>query len=374
MSEDEHAAARPVDPNILAGKRRAPRRRCTLAVEVRGAGGRLYAARTLDVSRGGMLLEFTDPQVRAPSHQHELLGFAGRIGALFPTGMEVTFGDGAVRAHAKPVRLVTGAPGSGYLLGCRFRRPLEEVDCRLLGVELSGDETDDVPEITPPAHDSDPMTEARKASDELLRALEVAEREASAPKPAPAPFRAPTPATPTAPPAATATASPPVALPGAPVRLEEPVTGLLDQDFRELNHHEGAVHGGTGSPASPVWAPEGTVVAHLFPTSQLLVGPRFSGRALELRTRGVVVELAAPAGESDAMAWAAALGADVRAVFLREGRVIWETRARVQRHADATAGVVRVTLLAAAPPPAAARRAFGSVGVDAVGATAAEGA
>ena len=371
MIEDTPVAGTPLDPGLLSGKRSAPRKRRTLAVEVRGPGGRTYAARTVDISRGGMLLEFTDTSLRSSAEQGDLLAFASRIATTFPTGMSASFGEGAVRARAQMVRVVTtSGPTSTLLLGCRFDAPLELVDCRLLGVETDGNELEAAPTpaeteaLSPYPVTSEEMKGLLEGRDGLLSFLEDAESPwegdgsggvAIAPPPIARPLR-----------------SPPLS--GAPTTEQraDPTTaplpaavGISDDDLRLVNRNRELSPPPLGSTTSPVWAPAGTVVAHLFPTAQTGFGPRFTGCTVEVRTRGVVVEMAAPAGESDPVAWAAALGAEVRAVLLREGRVLWETRARVQRLMEAAGGVVVAVLLAEGPPPAGVRRAFLPAGVGA---------
>src|SRR5262245_14741608 len=106
---------------VLSGKRRAPRRRRTLSVRLLGPGGVKYAARTVDVSRGGMLAEITDPDFLPIGDRADLLPFAARVATVFPQGMDVFFGDGAVQVHADVVRLVTRPGDAVLLLGCRFQ-------------------------------------------------------------------------------------------------------------------------------------------------------------------------------------------------------------------------------------------------------------
>ena len=130
--EDQH--------RVLSGKRRTPRRRRTLAVRLLGPGGVTYAGRTVDVSRGGMLVEVSDPDFLPFGERADLLRFAARVAAVFPQGTDVFFGDGAVQVHATVVRLVTRPGDCDLLLGCRFQPELSDFDCRLLGVEAVGDE------------------------------------------------------------------------------------------------------------------------------------------------------------------------------------------------------------------------------------------
>ena len=387
MTEDVPVAGTPLDPGLFSGKRSAPRKRRTLVVEAKGPSGQAYAGKTVDVSRGGMLLELTDVAFRSVSAHADLVSFASRIATTFPTGMDVSFGEGAVRAKAHVVRVLAGGAASTLLLGCRFEPPLEIVDCRLLGVEAGGNEIDKGPS---PATSWQAAEEEERAlvqalltgRDELLNFIQNEDRpwdgsgrgggtavlppDVSArvahpaaparPKPTVVPeTEAPAPRTPM--PRAVEDRG---ALPRVPVASPPPpvVVGIPDQALRDLKSASPSKVLALGSPPSPVWASPGTVVTHLFPTAPSFVGPRFTGRAIELRTRGVIVDLVAPAGEASPLDWAAHLGTEVRAVFLREGRVLWEAKARVQRLMAAGAGVVLAILLADAEPPAALRRVF----------------
>src|SRR5688500_1390748 len=120
----------------FSGKRKAVRRQRSLTIECRGTLG-LFEARTVDLSRGGMLIEVTDPAVVSPSANGGVLPFAERLLARFPEDMEVVFGHGALSVRATVVRLETRAVGRapGLLLGCRFLKPLTEADCAALGLD-----------------------------------------------------------------------------------------------------------------------------------------------------------------------------------------------------------------------------------------------
>jgi len=384
VTEDVPVAGTPLDPGLFSGKRSAPRKRRTLVVDAKGPSGQVFAGKTVDVSRGGMLLELTDPAFRSVSAHSDLVGFASRIATTFPTGMDVSFGEGAVRARAHVVRVLAGGAASTLLLGCRFEPPLEILDCRLLGVEAGGNEIDKGPS---PVTTWQAAEEEERAlvqalltgRDELLNFIQNEDRPwdgggrggITTVLPPDVSTRVAHPAAPSRPKPVVVPeieaprARPPAvedrgALPRTPVAPPPPpaVVGIPDQALRDLKGASQTKGPALGSPPSPVWASPGTVVTHLFPTAPSFVGPRFTGRAIELRTRGIIVDLLAPAGEASPLDWAANLGTEVRAVFLREGRVLWEAKARVQRLMAAGAGVVLAILLAEAEPPAALRRAF----------------
>src|SRR5262245_30891064 len=149
MSDD---AVSPRDRDrVHPGRRGAPRRRKALPVRLLGPGGARLAARTVDVSRSGMLAEIDDPAFFASGDRADLLPFAARVTAAFPQGMDVFFADGAVQAHAEVVRLLTRAGDATPLLGCRFRPELSDIDCRLLGVGPGRGDVLEVPDAAPAA-------------------------------------------------------------------------------------------------------------------------------------------------------------------------------------------------------------------------------
>jgi hypothetical protein len=288
----------------------------------------VYAARTVDVSRGGMLLEFIDDRLRAPSDPAELIGFATRLMTMFPSGMDVNFGSGAVHTRAQVVRLVSsGSTASPILLGCHFDKPLEVVDCRLLGLELEGDGTPTTPAPAPEG-DGAPgsLSGLRGPKDELLVFLRDGSRSWDG-----------------------GTAD--TAVPAAAVE------GLSDDDLAMVNRRRPAVSPIAGSPMSPPWADGGEVVAHLFPCASPVLGPRYRARVVSLGSRSVVVDLPVPEGEADPFGWAAGLGADARIVCLADGCVLWEALVEVHRFEIGPDECVRAVLVADRPPPEAARLA-----------------
>lgn len=313
MVEDIPVAGTPLDPGLFSGKRRSPRRRRTLIVDIGEPGGTHYEARTVDVSRGGMLLEFVDDKLKAPSDPAELVGFATRLMMMFPTGMETTFGSGAVKTHAVVVRLVSSAStASPILLGCRFDTPLTDVDCRLLGLDLDGDETEPEPAAGAPREEG---------FDDLMGFLKDASRswdfdldDDDAP-----------PAT----------------------------TTLSDDDLAHVGRRAAASRPSLGTPMSPPWAEPGEVVTHLFPTGAAVFGPRYRGRLVHAESGLALVDLPLPPDEQDPFGWAAGLGATVRLVALCDGRVLWEAMATVTRFDVAPDEHVRTSLQPDREPPAA---------------------
>ncbi len=328
MVEDIPVAGTPLDPDLFSGKRRSPRKRRTLIADIGEPGGTHYEARTVDVSRGGMLLEFVDDKLRAPSDPSELVGFATRLMLMFPTGMETSFGSGAVKTHATVVRLVsTASTASPILLGCRFDAPLTDVDCRLLGLDLDGDETDDEEKAGDPVAavaatvptDVEPPAEA--GFDDLMGFLKDASRSWDFDLPAP-----------DATDALEASGDPRVP------------ASLSDDDLAQSGRRAAAHRPCLGTPMSPPWAEPGEVVTHLFPVGAPVFGPRYRGRLVHLAPGLALVDLPLPPDESDPFGWAAGLGASVRLVALCDGRVLWETLAAVTRFAIAPDEQVRASL------------------------------
>jgi hypothetical protein len=185
MALDIPVAGTPLDRGLLSGKRRAKRTRRTIHVDCYGPESIRAVGQTVDVSRGGMLLEMTDDEFRAPKDPSRLVRFASRLARTFPAGMEVTFGEGAVRGHAKIVRLVASLTGkTPILLGCRFEPPLGALDCMTLGLEEAGDEREDgaTSESVTPA----PVVPAasRDASSRVSNDPSKPTRSASSPAPA----------------------------------------------------------------------------------------------------------------------------------------------------------------------------------------------
>jgi hypothetical protein len=330
-------------PDHLSGKRGAPRRPRSLFVTCIGSGGELNC-RTVDLSKGGMLLEIRDRASGAPGTPTGLIPFAARVADLYPEGMSAVFGDGAVKVHATVVRVATHPTDEKAMrLGCRFDTPLSEAQCHLLG--LDGSETAD-PALTIPEESAPEAAPARDA-----KAAPAAPVPAAATrKPAAAPA-------PVAPPAAPVRAS---AKPVAPAPPAPPASPALDADDEPWGDELARIGRANASTprARPIRVARGTVLVHLFSRTGPLMGPRFVGTLSEVKGRTLVVALPTPRNEPDPVAYAATLGASARAVCLRDGRVLWDVPTRVEfvAVADENDAVVRITLLAQRPPPATIRR------------------
>ena len=262
----------------------------SIAIRCTGPSGHAYAARTVDISRGGALIEIVDPDFHPLLDGSDLMPFAAQVSLQFPDGMLVNFESGTVQARANIVRLVSKqGKKPGILLGCAFAPELSEFDCRVLGMTSDHDET------TAPV---------------ATIATDVVEREPEE-----------------------ATAD--------------------DEDAAAPAHATPAPR----QPALSTWASADTVVVHLFPSGAPLHGPRFVGCLTDVRVRTMHVELPAPDSEDDPGSWAAGLGAFVRTVCMRDGRVLWETRARVTHVASSERGDwARATLVAVKAPPLHVRR------------------
>jgi hypothetical protein len=366
-----------------------------LTVRLLGPGGVKYGARTVDVSRGGMLAEITDPDFLPLGERADLLPFAARVATVFPQGMDVFFGDGAVQVHADVVRLVTRPGDQVLLLGCRFHPELSDFDCRLLGVETAGDETDLVaaggdagdPPIAAASDDSpeDRPPETDAAEIELPPTPRPASSQAPAAAPAPAtPSPAPVsgfqladerrtarrePLLPAAPPSSSSpqretprSPRPSAARPAeAPLTLPPAAPPPPRPPLREVAFAPAPSLGADSRALSLRLAGPGVVLAHLFPVCGTIFGfgSRFAARVVELDDRRVVLEVAVPEEERDPLAYAAGLGADTRAVVVKDGAVLWETRIVVERLLDGSMpATVRVEGRAVRPPTPRMRSAF----------------
>jgi hypothetical protein len=138
------------DHRVLSGKRKTPRRRRSIGVRCVGADGRSFACQTVDISAGGMLVQICDDAFLPLDVPVDIFPFAARVGEVFPEGMDVVFGEGAVTVRATVVRLVA-KPGQQPLLqlGCAFESGLSEMVCRLLGLDTDQDETTAPPACVP---------------------------------------------------------------------------------------------------------------------------------------------------------------------------------------------------------------------------------
>lgn len=120
----------------LSGKRRWTRQSRSIAVVCVGAGSTVRA-RTIDISRGGVLVEAQHDDV-PPVGDGDLVPLAFLVSVAFADGMKVILGQ-EVSVRADVVRVTTSPVDRSFLrLGCRFRRALTRQQCARLGI----DETD----------------------------------------------------------------------------------------------------------------------------------------------------------------------------------------------------------------------------------------
>jgi hypothetical protein len=123
-------------PDHLSGKRRWIRQSRVIEVICIGAGGTVRA-RTVDISRGGVLVEAIDADV-PPLGDGDLVPLAYLAAVAFADGMKVVLGP-ELTVRADVVRVTTSPCERSFLrLGCRFRRPLTAKQSAQLGI----DETD----------------------------------------------------------------------------------------------------------------------------------------------------------------------------------------------------------------------------------------
>lgn len=307
MKSEGAIAGTDLDPGLWSGKRRSRRVPLALGVACRGVGREVYPGRTVDVSRGGMLLGLTFAAFRSVVNASSIVELTSCVMSLFPRGIDVEFLGRDLRAKAHVVRVVLDLKAAYPLLvGCRFEPILGESECAALGVPISIDETAaDGPRIADASNDLVPLGAA------------------------PAGGPAPATSAQTPPQIPTTTATPE----STPAPLPTPA-------------------GGAAGLSAGVAASGRAIAVHLFPAwSQL--GARCSGRLVTVAGQDAVVLLTAPAGEADGVGWACGLGARVRATLLDAGAVVGDVRARVVRIDAAGPGEARVTLALARPLVAA---------------------
>lgn len=141
---------------LLTGRRRWTRQARALDVVCAGIGATLRA-RTVDVSRGGLLAETVDADV-PPLHEGDLMPMAYLAAVAFAKGVTVTLApDLTVRGDV--VRVTTSPKERSFLrLGIRFRRPLTAAQCAVLRIDASdrSDPTFDPRDEPPPPPDDEP--------------------------------------------------------------------------------------------------------------------------------------------------------------------------------------------------------------------------
>lgn len=120
---------------LLTGRRRWTRQARALDVVCAGIGATVRA-RTVDVSRGGLLAEAVDADV-PPLHEGDLMPMAYLAAVAFAKGVTVTLApDLTVRGDV--VRVTTSPKERSFLrLGIRFRRPLTTAQCAVLRIDAT---------------------------------------------------------------------------------------------------------------------------------------------------------------------------------------------------------------------------------------------
>jgi hypothetical protein len=122
--------------NHFAGKRTSPRRSLDVTVTICGLLEN-FPARSVDISRTGILLRITDELF---AHEEEdLASFAFKVERHFANGADILFVDHKFGVAANVVRVthrrIDGAPA--LLLACGFKTPLTDGQCQALGVSRS---------------------------------------------------------------------------------------------------------------------------------------------------------------------------------------------------------------------------------------------
>lgn len=121
------------DREHFAGRRRTPRRRFVQPVECSGSSGK-YAARTLELSRGGALVELRDPEFLGSAAVSSLLAFSQRVMEEYSGGMRIHFSVPALSLAARVVRTLRHPTSESLLVACEFLTELTDEQCRMLGL------------------------------------------------------------------------------------------------------------------------------------------------------------------------------------------------------------------------------------------------
>ena len=106
-----------------------------LDIRVEGNGG-TFLARTVDLSRTGILLKLQDRGFATPEQEGDLKLYSDLVLGHFGPRMLISFGSDALRRRASVVRVAwrNHRGKNTILVGCRFHRPLTAQTCVLLGV------------------------------------------------------------------------------------------------------------------------------------------------------------------------------------------------------------------------------------------------
>ncbi|MHC4959148.1 MAG: PilT/PilU family type 4a pilus ATPase [Planctomycetota bacterium] len=122
-------------PAAIDERRTAPRVDRIFYGQVSGEAG-TYRAHILNLSFSGALLTITDHQLAVPREPDKLIAFTKRLGLQFQNGMRVRILEGDVSVESDVVRLAERTIGDDtmILIGVRFRRALDQDECRHLDI------------------------------------------------------------------------------------------------------------------------------------------------------------------------------------------------------------------------------------------------
>lgn len=132
-----NSATSRTDQEHFGGRRRAPRLCCSLPVDCAGGNGK-YAARTVEISRSGALLEMRDPAFVESGSEASLLAFSLRVVDEFSGGMRILFAEPRLSLAARIIRATRHPSAASLLIGCEFLAALTDEQCRMLGLSTEG--------------------------------------------------------------------------------------------------------------------------------------------------------------------------------------------------------------------------------------------
>ena len=120
------------DREHFAGRRRGSRHRVVMSVTCAGASGR-YAARTIELSRTGAVLEVRDDGF-GPESKSNLLEFSKRVADEFSGGMRIGFAEPKLSLAARVIRTMRHPTAATLLIASEFLVALTDPQCRMLGL------------------------------------------------------------------------------------------------------------------------------------------------------------------------------------------------------------------------------------------------
>jgi hypothetical protein len=128
------------DGRMFAGKRRGRRKGRSLEISLVDGLGGSYAARTVNLSRTGALVEVTEPSFQKFSDYDDLVAFKERVEDRFGRGLRVIIGGGVVELRGRVVRVEKPAVGDWRpRIGIDFVQPISDANCQSLGIEAVAD-------------------------------------------------------------------------------------------------------------------------------------------------------------------------------------------------------------------------------------------